>query len=72
LGIEPEWVIIDFGCGPGFFTVPFAKAARRVVGVDVQSEMLKKAEAYARKAGVKIELAKSDGTAIPLPMKAST
>jgi ubiquinone/menaquinone biosynthesis C-methylase UbiE len=67
LGIEPEWAIVDFGCGPGFFTVPFAKAARRVVAVDVQSEMLKKAEAYAGKAGVKIELAESDGSAIPFP-----
>jgi ubiquinone/menaquinone biosynthesis C-methylase UbiE len=67
LGIEPEWAIIDFGCGPGFFTIPFAKAAHRVVAVDVQSEMLKKAEAYARKAGVKVELAESDGNAIPLP-----
>ncbi len=67
LGIESESAVIDFGCGPGFFTVPFAKVAHRVVGVDVQSKMLKKAETYARKAGVKIEFAESDGTAIPLP-----
>jgi ubiquinone/menaquinone biosynthesis C-methylase UbiE len=67
LGVEPDWAVVDFGCGPGFFTIPFAKAAGRVVGVDVQKEMLGKAENYARKAGVKAEFVESDGTRIPLP-----
>lgn len=66
LGIEPDWAIIDFGCGPGFYTIPFARVAERVVAVDVQREMLKKAETYARKSGVKVEFVESDGTRIPL------
>ena len=66
LGIEPDWALIDFGCGPGFYTIPFAKVAQRVVAVDVQPEMLKKTETYARKSGVKVELVESDGTRIPL------
>jgi ubiquinone/menaquinone biosynthesis C-methylase UbiE len=67
LEIPPDWALVDFGCGPGFYTIPFAKVSQRVVAVDVQSEMLKKAEDYAKRAGVKVELVESDGTRIPLP-----
>lgn len=67
LEIRPDWALVDFGCGPGFYTIPFAKVAQRVVAVDAQPEMLKKAEDYARRAGVKIELVESDGARIPLP-----
>jgi ubiquinone/menaquinone biosynthesis C-methylase UbiE len=67
LGVKPDWSLIDFGCGPGFYTIPFARAAQKVVAVDVQPEMLKKAETYAKKSRVKVELVESDGTRIPLP-----
>ena len=66
LGVESDWSLIDFGCGPGFYTIPFARVAQRVVAVDVQPEMLKKAETYASKSGVKVELVESDGTRMPL------
>jgi ubiquinone/menaquinone biosynthesis C-methylase UbiE len=66
LGIKPDWSLVDFGCGPGFYTIPFARVAQRVVAVDVQPEMLKKAETYAKKSRVKVELVESDGTRIPL------
>ncbi len=67
LGVQQDWAVMDFGCGPGFYTIPFARAAGRVVAVDVQPEMLRKAAAYARKAGVKVEFVESDGVRIPLP-----
>jgi ubiquinone/menaquinone biosynthesis C-methylase UbiE len=66
LEIRPDWSVVDFGCGPGFFSIPFAKVATRVVAVDAQPEMLRKAESYARKSNVKVEFAESDGTSIPL------
>jgi len=66
LAIQPDWSIVDFGCGPGFFSIPFARVAARVVGVDVQPEMLKKAESYAKKSNVKVEFAESDGITVPL------
>lgn len=66
LEIQPDWSIVDFGCGPGFFSIPFARVATRVVAVDAQPEMLRKAESYARKSNVKVEFAESDGTSIPL------
>lgn len=67
LRVQPDWAVMDFGCGPGFYTIPFARVAKRVVGVDIQPEMLEKAESYAKKAGVKVEFVESDGTRIPLP-----
>ena len=43
LGIKPGMTVCDMGCGNGFYTIPMAKmtgAQGRVVGVDVQPEML--------------------------------
>lgn len=67
LGIQHDWAVVDFGCGPGFYAVPFAKVAGKVAAVDVQPEMLRKAENYAMKVGVDVEFVESDGTKIPLP-----
>lgn len=67
LEIGPEDVMVDFGCGPGYFTVPLARIARKTFGVDVSSGMLARASAYAKKKRVDIELIQSDGTRINLP-----
>lgn len=66
LGIRPSDVVVDFGCGPGFFTVPLARAAARIVAVDVSPEMLEKAASYARRNGVTVEFLRSDGIKIKL------
>jgi len=60
-------VVVDFGCGPGYFTIPLARIARKVVGVDVSTRMLDKVAVYARKNEVAVELLQSDGTRINLP-----
>jgi ubiquinone/menaquinone biosynthesis C-methylase UbiE len=67
LGINDANVVLDFGCGPGFYAVPFARAAKKVVAVDIQEKMLKKAERYAEKNGVKdkIQFVQTDGEEIP-------
>lgn len=67
LEIGPEDVIVDFGCGPGYFTVPLARTARKTFGVDVSSGMLERTAAYAKKKRVDIGLIQSDGTRIDLP-----
>jgi ubiquinone/menaquinone biosynthesis C-methylase UbiE len=66
LGIRPSDVVLDFGCGPGFFTVPLARVAARVVAVDVSPEMLEKAASYAKSEGVVVEFLRSDGIKIKL------
>jgi ubiquinone/menaquinone biosynthesis C-methylase UbiE len=67
LNIEPNSVVLDFGCGPGFFLIPLAKVTANTIGVDVSPPMLKRAEAYAKKSGVTVQLLQSDGTNIGLP-----
>jgi len=67
LEVNKNDVVVDFGCGPGFFTIPFAKTARRVIAIDVQAEMLEKAAKQAEENNVKIEFLQSDGKHISLP-----
>jgi ubiquinone/menaquinone biosynthesis C-methylase UbiE len=67
LAINPNDVAVDFGCGPGYYTIELAKKAKRVVAVDLSSGMLKKAQNKADKAGVKnIQFLQSNGTNIQL------
>jgi len=67
LGINLNDVAMDFGCGPGFYTIELAKKAKNVVAVDLSPEMLKKAQNKAAKAGVKnIQFLQSNGTNIQL------
>jgi ubiquinone/menaquinone biosynthesis C-methylase UbiE len=67
LSVKRSDVVIDFGCGTGFYTIPLARMAKRVVGIDVQPEVLKIAETYAKRGNVKVEFYQSDGKDIPLP-----
>jgi ubiquinone/menaquinone biosynthesis C-methylase UbiE len=67
LSVKSNDIVIDFGCGTGFYTIPLAKMAKRVVGIDVQAKMLKIAQRYAEKSNVKVEFYQSDGKNIPLP-----
>lgn len=41
LGITLEQTVMDFGCGPGYFTVGLARKAGNVIAVDLSVEMLK-------------------------------
>ena len=67
LGITPQQTVVDFGCGPGFFTVELAKKASKVVAVDLSVEMLKIAQRKASKAHVtNVEFLHSNGTYIQL------
>ena len=67
LGIQPNTAVLDFGCGPGFFLVPAARAAGKAIGVDVSPRMLERAAKYAKKSNVPVELIESDGKSIKLP-----
>lgn len=55
---------MDFGCGPGFFTIPLARVAAKTIGVDVSPKMLEKASSNAQKNGVTVEFVRSDGSEI--------
>lgn len=67
LVINPNDVVMDFGCGPGFYTIELTKKAKMVVAVDLSSEMLKKAQNKAAKARVEnIQFLQSDGKKLQL------
>ena len=59
--------MLDFGCGPGFYTIPFAKVAHDVVAVDIQTKMLQRVSKYAEKNNVRVRTIQSNGQSIPLP-----
>lgn len=61
LDVGPSDVVLDFGCGPGFLTVPLAKIASKTIAMDVSPQMLERAASYAWKIGVSVEFVKSDG-----------
>ncbi|TMA10246.1 MAG: class I SAM-dependent methyltransferase [Deltaproteobacteria bacterium] len=50
--VKPTDRVLDIACGPGFVAMEFAKHTREVVGVDLTTEMLKKARALARREGL--------------------
>jgi SAM-dependent methyltransferase len=53
--------VLDFGCGVGRVTIPMAKIAERVVGLDVSVSMLREAHSNAQRFGIEnIELGSSD------------
>lgn len=56
LGLRPGMTVLDAGCGPGRLTLPMAREVGpqgRVVALDLQAGMLRKAEARAQRAGQK-------------------
>lgn len=52
LGIESWMIVIDLCCGDGLFTALLAGMARRVVGIDLDPEMVRMAQTRVAAAGV--------------------
>jgi ubiquinone/menaquinone biosynthesis C-methylase UbiE len=57
---------MDFGCGPGFYTIPLAKRVAKTVVVDISPHMLERTLSDAKKNGVTVEALESDGTELKL------
>jgi 2-polyprenyl-3-methyl-5-hydroxy-6-metoxy-1,4-benzoquinol methylase len=52
---------LDFGCGVGRLTIPLAKKCKHVIGVDVATGMLRKAQERCEQVGIKnVTLVKGD------------
>jgi ubiquinone/menaquinone biosynthesis C-methylase UbiE len=66
LNLRSSDVVVDFGCGPGFHTMPLARIASKTIAVDVSPRMLEKTALNARKSSVKVELVRSDGVDLKL------
>jgi ubiquinone/menaquinone biosynthesis C-methylase UbiE len=71
IGVGPGDVVVDVGCGPGFYTIPAARAVAprgKVCAIDVEEKMLDLVRARAEEAGVVtvVETRRSDGGQIPI------
>jgi ubiquinone/menaquinone biosynthesis C-methylase UbiE len=69
--VRPGDTVLDFGCGPGFFTIPLARLvgeSGRVIAVDIQPGMLDKTRRKAEKAGLgaRVRAVLADGTGLLL------
>ncbi len=65
--ITSEDTVVDFGCGPGYYTTEIARRAKKTIGIDVSEEMLNKARRASAKAGVTIDFIETNGERIELP-----
>ncbi len=61
--------IVDLACGTGASTFPFRKRGYRVAGVDISSQMLKKASRIASEQTLEIEFHQQDLRQLNLPGK---
>jgi SAM-dependent methyltransferase len=52
--------VLDVGCGPGRYAVPFARRGFAVTGVDITPFLLQKARANAEAENVEVELVEED------------
>jgi SAM-dependent methyltransferase len=50
--VNPEWSVLDIGCGPGTLTLPLAKKAKSVTALDFSSEMIRILTINADKSGI--------------------
>ena len=46
LEVRPDWRVLEIGCGVGRLVKPLAARVERVVGVDLSTEMLRRAKDY--------------------------
>ncbi len=69
--LEPHFVVLDYGCGVGRWTLWFARQVRHIVGVDTSPKMVKAAGRAADAAGIRnVEHRAIDG--LPLPFEDNT
>ena len=59
--------LIDIGCGPGTYSVEFAKRGANVLGLDLSQKMLDKAGNNAKMADINLMLQKADARLIRCP-----
>ena len=71
LGVGAGSTVVDYGCGPGLFTLAAARlvgAAGKVYGVDLEPRMVELVARRAREAGLSnVTAAASDGTRAAVP-----
>lgn len=65
-GVQPD-TICECACGTGALTMHFARAGKKMIGVDISQEMLELAADKARRSGVQVIFACQDMARLQLP-----
>jgi ubiquinone/menaquinone biosynthesis C-methylase UbiE len=74
VGVKSGMEIVDLCCGDGWFTLPLAKIARRVIAIDIDGKLLDAARNRFRERGgaANVELIEADayalGNHVPMPV----
>ncbi len=50
--VQPDWTVLDIGCGPGTLAIPLAQKVKNVTGLDISTEMLKRLKENAGRIGL--------------------
>jgi ubiquinone/menaquinone biosynthesis C-methylase UbiE len=69
LNLQKDDIMIDIGCGTGYFTLPASKIigpGGRVIGLDISEEMLDEVRSKIENNGINIELMLSNELELPL------
>lgn len=69
MSLKEDDIMIDIGCGTGYFTLPASEItgpAGKVIGVDISQEMLDKVRSKINGIGHNIELVLSDSAGLPV------
>jgi SAM-dependent methyltransferase len=53
LNAEPDWTVLDVGCGPGTLAIPLAEKVRGITAIDFAPAMIELLDARCRRAGIK-------------------
>jgi ubiquinone/menaquinone biosynthesis C-methylase UbiE/DNA-binding transcriptional ArsR family regulator len=65
-------VIVDVGCGTGSLTVELARFAKKVIGVDLSQEMLRRARTIAQERQLRnVEFRRGDALKLPLAARSA-
>jgi ubiquinone/menaquinone biosynthesis C-methylase UbiE/DNA-binding transcriptional ArsR family regulator len=65
--LPPNLVLADIGCGTGSLTFELARFAQKVIGVDLSSEMLRRARALAKERAMRnVDFRQGDALKLPL------
>lgn len=65
-----DLTLADIGCGTGSLTFELARFARKVIGVDLSHEMLRRARAIAKERKLEnVQFRKGDALEVPLPSR---
>ena len=67
LGLQPNYIVADLGCGSGVFSIPLSKKVKKVYGIDIEPKMIQALdEKILKKNIINIKTLLSNGTKIPL------